>query len=147
MLTAILQPILAVFAAIGIIMPQAVATALWGALALILVDFILGIFLSLKQGTFDFNKLPQFLKTNIIPYVGSLVLLAFFTGTVPSLQALFLTCAAAVAASFLKDVIVKLGQVFTGIQFQSPIITTVTTPKNDTTTATLNENQTSPPAA
>lgn len=140
MLTTILQPILAVFAAIGVIMPPVVATALWGALTPILIDFLLGIFLSLKQGTFDFKKLPQFLKTNFIPYVGSLVLLALFAGTVQSLQAVFLTCAAAVGVAFLKDIVIKLGQIFAGfqIQFQSPIVTTgavvavTAAPKNDT---------------
>jgi hypothetical protein len=50
--------------------------ALLFVLALILVDVVLGIAVALKDGTFDLAKLPQFLKTQILPYFISLFSLA-----------------------------------------------------------------------
>lgn len=46
--------------------------ALLFVLALIVVDVLLGVSVALKNGTFDLKKLPQFLKTQILPYFLSL---------------------------------------------------------------------------
>lgn len=46
--------------------------ALLFVLVLIIVDVLLGVSVALKNGTFDLKKLPQFLKTQILPYFLSL---------------------------------------------------------------------------
>jgi len=117
---------------LGSVMAPKVLTALGGALALILADFLLGVFLSLKQGKFDFRKLPQFLATSVLPYMGSLVLLALFVGVSPVLETIFFTVTAAVAMKYLADIKDKLGGIFTGLVLQSPVaVKTAPVPAQD----------------
>jgi len=106
---------------LGAVMAPKVLAALGGALALILADFVLGVFLSAKQGKFDVRKLPQFLSTSVLPYVGSLVLLALFVGVSPVLETVFFAVTAAVAVKYLADIKDKLGGIFTGLVLQSPV--------------------------
>jgi len=114
---------------LGSIMAPKVLTALGSALGLILLDFVLGVLLSLKQCQFDVRKLPQCLQTGVLPYVGALTFLALFVGISPGLEALFFACTAAVAVKYLADLKDKLGEIFTGIQLQSPVaIKTVSIP-------------------
>ena len=42
-------------------------------LALILADFIFGVLVSLRNGNFSASKLPQFVETSLIPYIGGLL--------------------------------------------------------------------------
>jgi hypothetical protein len=51
--------------------------ALLFVLALIFVDIVLGIAISLQNGTFNIEKLPSFLETQILPYYMSLLALVF----------------------------------------------------------------------
>lgn len=46
-------------------------------LILIMVNVILGIAISIRQGTFQIEALPRFLQTEILPYYLSLLALAF----------------------------------------------------------------------
>lgn len=85
-----------------------VLTTLGTALGLILIDVLLGIFLSIRQGSFDFQKLPQFLSRSVLSYVGPLLMLALFTGSIPAIAAVFYTSAATVVAKFLADIKDKL---------------------------------------
>lgn len=63
---------------VNLFMDPKVLTTLGTALGLVLLDLLLGIILSIKQGNFDVRKLPQFLTSGVLPYVGSLMMLALF---------------------------------------------------------------------
>ncbi|WP_027364036.1 hypothetical protein [Desulfotruncus alcoholivorax] len=101
---------------LGFLIAPKVLVSLGSALGLIIVDFCLGVFLALKQGDFDVRKLPKFLETGVIPYVGALVLLALFIGISPGLEAIFFACTAAIGLKYLADIKDKLASIFTGIQ-------------------------------
>lgn len=44
----------------------------------IVIDTGLGVFRAIAAGEFDLSKMPQFLKTKVLPVFGSLVLMALF---------------------------------------------------------------------
>ena len=90
-------------------------------LGLILADFIFGVLLSLRNGNFSFSKLPRFVETSLVPYIGGLLVLALFSNVNAELSALFFTIAATITAKFLADIVAKAGQLFNGLQIQSPI--------------------------
>lgn len=85
-------------------------------LALILLDTLLGIILSIKAGTFNVRKLPQFLVTNLLPIVGSLLVLvgtSYVAGQYTAeVTALFYAAAAAAALKFIAEIKDKVMQVF-----------------------------------
>ncbi|KUO71301.1 MAG: hypothetical protein APF81_01705 [Desulfosporosinus sp. BRH_c37] len=85
-----------------------VLTTLGSTLGLVLLDLLLGIILSIKQGNFDVRKLPQFLTSGVLPYVGSLLVFVLFAGSLPAITAIFYTSAATVVAKFLVDIKDKL---------------------------------------
>lgn len=97
---------------LGSILPQAVVSALEAVLGLILVDTVLGILLSIKQGQFDFRKLPQFLAKNVLPYVGGLLILGLAASFSVEISALYYASATAASAKFLIDVKDKIVQIF-----------------------------------
>ncbi len=90
-------------------------------LVLIILDTIFGILISVKESKFDFGVLPQFLITNIFPYMGGLIVLALLSvylsmidsdiGTV--LEGLYYTAAATVGLKFSKEALIdKIKQLF-----------------------------------
>lgn len=102
--------------------PKVLAT-LGTVLSLILVDFVFGVLVSLRNGNFSLSKLPQFMETSLIPYIGGLLALALYSNVNAELGALFLTIAATITVKFLADITTKVTQLFAGIQIQiqSPI--------------------------
>ncbi|KGK91065.1 hypothetical protein DP73_05380 [Desulfosporosinus sp. HMP52] len=46
-----------------------------------------------KQGNLDVRKLPQFLTSGVLPYLGSLLILAIFAKSIPAIAAVFYTSA------------------------------------------------------
>ena len=100
-----------------------VLVALETVLGLILADFIFGVLLSLRNGNFSFSKLPRFVETSLVPYIGGLLVLALFSIVNTELGALFFTIAATITAKFLADIVSKASQLFNGLQIQSPITT------------------------
>jgi hypothetical protein len=94
---------------------------LGGVLALVLADFLFGVFVSLRAGNFNFSKLPQFIQTSLLPYSGGLLLLALFSNVNAELETLFFTIAATVTAKYLADIVSKVGTLFAGVTIQSPI--------------------------
>ena len=64
----------------SMIFTSAIFKSLMFVLAAILLDFILGVLISIKQETFDPGLLPKFIATNLFPYVGGLVVLALSVG-------------------------------------------------------------------
>lgn len=102
---------------------QKVVATLGTVLSLVLVDFVFGVLASLRNGNFSLSKLPQFVETSLIPYIGGLLALALFSNTNAELGALFFTIAATITVKFLVDITTKATQLFSGIQIQiqSPI--------------------------
>lgn len=94
------------------LLPQGVLSALGAVLGLILVDTILGILLSLKAGFFGFRKLPQFLETNVLPYIGGLIVLSLAASISVEMSALFYAAAATTSAKFLAEIKDKIVEVF-----------------------------------
>lgn len=92
-------------------------------LGLILADFVFGVLVSLRNGNFQASKLPRFVETSLIPYIGGLLALALFSNANAELGALFFTIAATITVKFLADITAKVTQLFNGIQIQiqSPI--------------------------
>lgn len=92
-------------------------TGVWWSLVVvaiaIAVDTLLGILLGIKDKDFDFSKLPQFLMTGVLPYLGGLLilaLLAHFIG-VPFLG-FFFTAAIFIAGKYMKDLVEKFKILF-----------------------------------
>lgn len=79
----------------------------------ILLDTLLGIMVSIKNGEFSINTLPKFIATNVFPYVGGLVLLAGFAYFITSFQYLFYAGVAIVTAKFCKEALLeKISKLF-----------------------------------
>lgn len=78
-------------------------------LVLILVDVALGLLAAFVTGTFDVRKLPSFLRQSVLPYLGSLLLLALASAQ-PEMKILFFAAAAAVVAKFVSDIKDKLAK-------------------------------------
>jgi hypothetical protein len=111
----------AIIALLSTFMTVQVAVTLSTVLGLVLADFILGVMDSLRGGTFQFSKLAQFMETSLVPYLGGLLVLAFFSSVNTELSVLFFGIAATISAKFLADITAKVGQLFNGISIQSPI--------------------------
>ncbi len=97
-------------------MYTSVLAALGAILVIILLDTLLGVILSIRAGTFDVRKLPQFMVTNLLPYAGGLLILAL-AGWVAGdystqLLAIFYAAAAATAAKFIAEIKDKAVQIF-----------------------------------
>lgn len=103
--------------------PQAVLTALLTVLGLVLADFVLGVTVAIIQKQFDVRKLPDFIRTGVLPYVVPLIVLAAMAGSNASLQAVFFTSAAALTAKFIADIKDKLVSLFaTSITSSAPAV-------------------------
>lgn len=76
------------------------------AICSILLDFLLGVILSVKKGKFEISKLPQFLASNIFPYIGGLGVVALMALWVPEFDYLFFAGTAAVALKFSKEALI-----------------------------------------
>ena len=83
-----------------------ILASLAGVLAPILLDFIMGVIVSLKQHKFSLSILPQFIATNLLPYVGGLAVLAVFAIYVPALEYLFYMGIGLVGIKFTKEALI-----------------------------------------
>lgn len=81
---------------------------LLAALSVIFIDTLLGIVKAIAAGDFDLRYLPKFLQTALLPYVGSLLILAVFAVLVAEIKALLMASAAFVIAKFLAEIKDKL---------------------------------------
>jgi hypothetical protein len=86
------------------IVPIAMLYALASIVGLILLDWLIGVCAAVKQEKFDVRKLPQFIPSNIVPYIGGLLVLAIAALIVTSFAPVFYAAAAAVAAKFVTDI-------------------------------------------
>jgi hypothetical protein len=93
------------------------ATGIWQSILIITivisVDVLLGVFLALKKKVFDIREMSRYVASDIVPFIGGLLLLAilshflkgYFTGV-------FFTSAVLVAARYVKDISVKVKELF-----------------------------------
>jgi len=91
----------------------------WNALLVvivgILVDAVLGVICTFKKENenFDLRKLPQFVATNVFPYVGGLLVLAVVAEYVGRpYDTIFYPIAVAVLAKYVAEIKDKLGNLF-----------------------------------
>lgn len=98
------------------VLTPAMVDAMLGVLILIAVDVLLGIVAAVRDGTFDFGKLPSFMRQSILPYVGSLIVLGAAATVHEAVQALYFAAAVAAGAKFLKDIKDKVAGVFGPLQ-------------------------------
>lgn len=80
-------------------------------LGIIVLDTLLGIITSISQKQFDIRKLPQFLQTSILPYIGGLTILAVFSYDV-TVKPLFYTAATATTAKYIAEIKDKISKMF-----------------------------------
>lgn len=75
-------------------------------LLIIVLDFLMGVLTSIKNKTFDFCKMPQFVATNIFPYVGGLCVIALMAIYVTEMEYLYYTAAGLVGLKFSKEALI-----------------------------------------
>lgn len=104
-------------------MSTGIFTSLGAILAIITLHTLLGIILSIKAVKFDVRKLPQFLATNVLPYMGGLLVLALavlFAGEYSvQIAAIFYAAAAATATKFIAEIKDKVVQIFGEIKLSA----------------------------
>lgn len=81
---------------------------LLAALAVIVVDTLIGIVRAVAAGDFDVRYLPKFLQTAVLPYVGSMLILAVFSVFIAEIKALLMISAGFVIPKFLAEIKDKL---------------------------------------
>jgi energy-coupling factor transporter transmembrane protein EcfT len=82
-------------------------------LASILLDMLMGVCIAIKTGTFSLSKLPKFLASNVVPYIGGLIILAVFANYVSEMEYLFYAGVGLVTVKFSKEALVdKLTTLF-----------------------------------
>lgn len=95
---------------------MAVVWAFVTVLVLIMLDTLLGIILAFSRSEFDPRKLPQFLRTNILPFAGALMLLAIGAMSLDVIKALYFASVAAATAKFLAELKDKLFVIFGSVE-------------------------------
>ena len=90
-----------------------VVTALLIVTAAILIDALLGMILAAIAGEFDFRQMPRFLASNVLPYVGGLLIFALAAHWLPEpYEAVFYPVAAMALVMFLTKIADKISNLF-----------------------------------
>lgn len=74
------------------------------AVLLMVLDAGLGSVIAKKKGTFQGDKIPEFLKTNVAPFAGGLLVLYISGLILPELMAVYIGVAGTVIWRFGKDI-------------------------------------------
>lgn len=85
-------------------------------LVLIGLDTLMGVLLAFTRNEFDPRKLPQFLRTNILPYAGALMLLAIGAMSLDVIKALYFASVSAATIKYLAELKDKLVSIFGPLQ-------------------------------
>lgn len=80
--------------------------------AVIAADTLFGVILGVKNKQFEFRRLPQFVATGVLPYLGGLLILAGLGYVVPAVGGLYYVSAAFIAAKYLGELVEKIKAVF-----------------------------------
>jgi hypothetical protein len=106
------------------ILSSLIIKSLLAILTLIIVDTILGILISFKRKQFDLSLVPLFLASNVLPYMGGLIVLALLSVYLSLLdpdlgsllEYLYYTAAATVGLKFSKEALLdKIKQLFSAL--------------------------------
>lgn len=91
---------------IGFLQQKMVWYSILICVALILADAVLGWIKAYVEGKFTFTLVPKFIKSNLLPYIGGLLVIAFLAALNPDqFQPVFLTVVGLVDVKFGVDVI------------------------------------------
>lgn len=82
------------------------------AIILVLIDFALAVLVALKKNQFEFEKLPDFLATGVLPYLGGLVVLSFGKRFIPAFEVVYVGAVAAIMASYISSAVTKARELF-----------------------------------
>lgn len=98
---------------VDFLMELSISGALIVVLVAILVNTLLGVFLAVREGTFDIRILPQFLATSVLPYVGGLIVLAIAAGSAGApFVVMFYAVAVAVLLMYVAKIKDKINALF-----------------------------------
>lgn len=93
-------------------LPDGMALGLLTVIGLIVLDAVLGALDALFKGEFSFQKLGQFVRTNLAPYVVGLLALAVLallpTGQQQALAGAFWAALAASVARYIAEILGKI---------------------------------------
>lgn len=93
-------------------LPDSMALSLLVVIGLIFLDTVLGALDALFKGEFSFQKLGQFVRSSVAPYVVGLLALAVLavlpTGQQQALAAAYYAAVAASVAKFIADILAKI---------------------------------------
>jgi len=92
------------------VLPQEIYPALVVVMSLIGVDTILGILIHIKNGDFDIRKVPNFLKTEVLPYAGGLVVLGFVAEHVGLYREIFYVVSFSLGSRYLAFIYDKVSK-------------------------------------
>jgi len=82
-------------------------------LSSIILDMLMGVCIGIKNGNFSLSTLPKFLASNVVPYIGGLIILAVFANYISEIEYLFYTGVGLVTVKFSKEALVdKLTKLF-----------------------------------
>ncbi|NLW92896.1 MAG: hypothetical protein GXY34_15005 [Syntrophomonadaceae bacterium] len=93
---------------------KALAVCLITTLTMIVLDTLLGILIAAKKREFSISKLPQFLATNVFPYIGGLLVLAGIGYAISDMAYLFYAAAGMVTVKFSKEALLDKVRVLFG---------------------------------
>lgn len=93
-------------------MDIAVTNTLITVMATILLDWFLGILVSIKTNpkTFSLSKLPQALAQNIFPYIGGLLVVWVLSIYIPFFVTVFYAFAGLASLKFSKEALIEKGK-------------------------------------
>lgn len=87
-------------------MGEGIISMLVVVLCSIMLDWVISVFISIKNKEFSVNKLPQTLITNVFPYIGSLLVVALVAIYVPYFEYVFTAYAGLVILKFSKEALI-----------------------------------------
>lgn len=85
--------------------------------ALIVVDALLGVITALKNGDFSLKEIPRFLATNVLPYVGGILIIGLVVVLIPEpfneiFMVVFYASAVAVSLRYVLEIYGKVSRLF-----------------------------------
>lgn len=86
---------------------MAIFYSLLTCLGFIICDTLLGFIKAWKDSEFDLSLAPQFLKSNIFPYIGGLIILASFSLMIEEMVSIFYIAVGLVMVKFGKEIIIE----------------------------------------
>lgn len=73
----------------------------------IFADVIVGWIKAILNKEFDISKAPQFLATNIFPYIGGLIIIGLMANFISEIKPIFFALTALVDLKFGKEIIIE----------------------------------------